>query len=365
MASRQTYLDYADTAAQVLTSKWYGTDGPSKWFGLNDFWRSPNLMTALTDLMQLTGSRDYLATANNALAVSSPYFVVGQSPTYYDDECWWGACFLRLAQLTGDTSWLSIPKTIFTDLQGGWDDVVGGGVWWKRDPKSYQNNENEKGSIENELYMDIAMTLYAYAGTGDRQMYLDVTNQTWQWMQALIESNGLVQGSLNQDGTINRKNPARPYNQGVILGPPWALYKVTGDTTYLDRAEKIVQAAFDTMTWPDGILRELCEKDGNCGPSDLNPPLFKGVFVRYLGEFTQRLATLGDPARKQAAQRYAAFLQRNADAVWANYPGPTHIFGMDWHTPQPNYKPTGCLIYDGCLQSSVLDLFVAAALVSQ
>jgi predicted alpha-1,6-mannanase (GH76 family) len=118
------------------------------------------------------------------------------------------------------------------------------------------------------------------------------------------------------------------------------------------------------MTWPDGILQEVCEKDGNCG-TDLNPPLFKGVFVRYLGEFTQRLATLDDPARKQAAQRYAVFLQRNADAVWANYPGSTHIFGMDWHTPQPNYKPTGCLIYDGCLQSSVLDLFVAAALVSQ
>jgi predicted alpha-1,6-mannanase (GH76 family) len=93
--------------------------------------------------------------------------------------------------------------------------------------------------------------------------------------------------------------------------------------------------------------------------------LFKGVFVRYLGGFTQRLATLDDPARQQAAQRYAAFLQHNADAVWANYPGPTRIFGMDWHTLQPNYKPTGCLMYDGCLQSSVLDLFVAAALVSQ
>ena len=361
MASRQTYIDYADTTAQILTSKWYGTDGPNNWFQAQDFWRSPNLMTALTDLMQLTGSRDYMETASNALAVSSPYFVPGSMPAYYDDEGWWGALFLRLEQLTGDASWLSNPQKIFTDLQLGWDDVCGGGVWWARSPKSYP--DNEKGSIENELYMDIAMGLYAGAPAGERQKYLDATNQTWKWMQALIESNGLVQGSFDQNCTINPKNPARPYNQGVILGPLWAMFKVAGDTTYLDCAEKIVAAAFDTMTWPDGILREVCEKEGNCG-EDLNPPLFKGVFVRYLGEFAQRLATLDNPARRQTAQRYAAFLQKNADALWANY-YPGHIFGMDWHTPQPKYQPTGIMMLDGCLQSSALDLFVAAALVSK
>jgi predicted alpha-1,6-mannanase (GH76 family) len=362
MASRQTYLGYAEAAAQVMTTKWFGTDGPTKWVNAGDFWRAPNLVTALTDLMQLTGSRDYLPTAANALAVSSPLFIPGESPSYYDDECWWGACFLRLAQLTGDASWISIPKTkIFTDLQGGWDDVAGGGVWWMRDPKAYP--ENEKGSIENELYMDIAMMLYAAAPASERQTYLDATKQTWQWMQACIDSTGLVWGSLNEDGSIKRSNVARPYNQGVVLGPLWALYKLAGDTTYLDRAEKIVQAAFDTMTWPDGILREICEERGDCGPSDLNPPLFKGVFVRYLGEFTQPLAGMDGSARQKTAQGYAAFLQHNADAVWANYPG--GIFGMDWHTPQPNYQPSGNCMYDGCLQSSALDLFVAAALVSQ
>jgi predicted alpha-1,6-mannanase (GH76 family) len=244
-------------------------------------------------------------------------------------------------------------------LQGGWDDVAGGGVWWMRDPKSYPTNE--KGSIENEVYMDIAMGLYA-ANPGGGQTYLDATNQTWQWMQALVDKTSLVWGSLNEDGSINRNNVGRPYNQGVILGPLWAMYQVAGDTTYLDRAEQIVQATFDTMTWPDGILREVCEQRGDCGPGDTNPALFKGIFVRYLGEFAQRLATLDDPARKKSAQQYAAFLQHNADAVWANFPG--GIFGMDWHTPQPNYRPTGVTVYDGSLQSSALDLFVAAALVS-
>ncbi len=360
MASRQTYLGYAHAAAKTLTTNWFPTDGPTNWVNQSDFWRAPNAMTSLTDLMRLDGTRSYMATAANAKSVFMANFSPPSSPSYYDDECWWGALFLRLGALTSDAAWIGIADQIFADLKGGWDDVAGGGVWWKRYPTSYP--DNEKGSIENELYMDIAMTLYAAKPPSQRQPYLDAATQTWRWMQALVQPNGLVWGSLNQDGTINPKNVARPYNQGTVLGPLWAMYEVAGDTSYLDAAEKIVAAAFETMTWPDGILQEICEQRGTCGPADLNSPLFKGIFVRYLGEFTQRLAAMSDPARRQAAQHYAAFLQRNADAVWANFPG--GIFGMDWHTRQPDYQPTGTLLYDGPLQSSALDLFVAAALVS-
>jgi predicted alpha-1,6-mannanase (GH76 family) len=361
MASRQTYLDHAHAAAKVLTTKWFPEDGPTKWVNESDFWRAPNAMTSLTDLMQLDGSRSYLATAGNAKTVFAGNFSPGWSPSYHDDECWWGACFLRLGVLTGDADWIGIADQIFDDLRGGWDDVASGGVWWKRDPKSYP--DNEKGSIENELYMDIAMMLYAAKPPSERQPYLDAAKQTWRWMQqALVQPNGLVWGSLEADGKINPKNVARPYNQGTVLGPLWSMYEAEGDTSYLDAAEKIVAAALDTMTWPDGILREICEQRGDCG-QDRDPPLFKGIFVRYLGEFTRRLATMNDPARRKAAQQYATFLQHNADAVLANFP--SGIYGMDWHTSQPEYRPKGDLLYDGPLQSSALDLFVAAALVSE
>jgi predicted alpha-1,6-mannanase (GH76 family) len=367
MASRQTYIGYAEAAAQVLSEKWFGEDGLNKWVndpGYPDYWRAPNLVIALTDLMQLTGSRSYWSTVADARKYFHEYFCPpnGRLPAFYDDECWWGSCFLRLGALTGDNAWISAADPIFTDLKGGWDDCAFGGVWWRRDPKSFP--DNEKGAIENQLYMDIAMGLYA---ANPKQTYLDATNQTWQWMQRLIDPTGLVWGSLEKDGTIMRSNVPRPYIQGVVLAPLWAMYKLAGDTTYLDRAEQIAQAAIDKMTWPDGILREACEERGNCGPNDIDSTLFKGIFVRYLGEFAHRLAAIDDPARKKTAQRYAAFLQHNADAVWANFPG--GIFGIDWRTPQPKYQPDNSVAwsyqYNGTLQCSALDLFVAAALVSQ
>jgi predicted alpha-1,6-mannanase (GH76 family) len=367
MTTSSPYLGYAQSTVQVLTQNWFGSDGPSIWIYQNsDFWRTPNVVTAQTDLMALTGTTTYLETASNAQTIFYNYFDPNQSPSdrdspaYYDDEGWWAAMSARLYALTQEPAWLATATQVYLDLQGGWDDVAKGGVWFMRSPKSYP--DNAKVSISNELYLDIAMRLYAFAPADSRQPYLDTAKTIWAWLQLLIDDTGLVWGQLNEDATIDRTSPGsrpRPYIQGVVLGGLWGLYDATRDTSYLDAAQQIADAAIRTMVWPDGVLRDLCEEEGTCGPSNLDPPLFKGIYVRYLGELATRLAALADPARQQAAARYAAFLRLNADAVWANYPGT--IFGMDWHTPQPNYQPTGVLLYDGSLQSAALDLFIAAA----
>jgi predicted alpha-1,6-mannanase (GH76 family) len=363
MASKETYIAYAKAAAGTLTTNWFPSNGPSTWvFQYGDFWRAPNVLTALTRLSQVTGAWNYAATASDALSAFYAYFDPNtppadrDSPAYYDDECWWGDAFLRVGMLTSDAKWNTAGKQIFLDLQAGWDDAAKGGVWWKRYPKRYP--DNNKDSIENELYMDIAMGLYK---NDPQSVYLDATQKAWQWMGLLIDSSGLVWGNLKEDATINKDNVPRPYTQGCVLDALWALYENSKDTAFLDSAQSIADAAIDTMCWPDGILQEICEKRGNCG-NDLDPLLFKGIYVRYLGELAVRLATLPDPARVAAAARYAEFLQHNADAVWVNFPGGT--YGMDWHTLQPDYQPTGNTVYDGSLQTSALDLFISAAIVS-
>jgi predicted alpha-1,6-mannanase (GH76 family) len=363
MASKQTYLAYAQAAAETLTTNWFPSNGPSTWvYQYSDFWRAPNALIALTRLSGLNGTWDYAATAADALSTFYNYFDPNispedrNSPAYYDDECWWGDAFLRVGQLDDNAQWNTAGQQIFLDLQGGWDDAAKGGVWWRRYPKSYP--ENNKDSIENELYMDIAMGLYR---NDPQANYLEATKKTWNWMALLLDSSGLIWGNLKQDATINPDNVPRPYTQGCVLDALWDLYQHSKDPAYLDSAQSIADAAIETMCWPDGILQEICERRGNCG-DDQDPLLFKGIYVRYLGELAVRLATLPDPARVAAAARYTEFLQRNADAVWVNFPGGT--YGMDWHTLQPDYQPTGNAMTDGSLQTSALDLFISAALVS-
>ena len=362
MASSQTYVNYANQTAGVLTSTWFGPNGAANWVqSYGDFWRAPNVVTTLTALMQLTGSQSYLATAENALPVFYNYFDPStppqqrQSPAYYDDEGWWASMSLRLSALTQQAQWGQAAGQIYLDLAAGWDLVCGGGVWWERLPKSYPTNN--KGSISNELYMDIGMGLYALAGSG--AAYIQTAQQTWIWLQSLIDSKYLIWGNLQQNGTPNPSNVPRTYTQGVILAPLWLLYRATADDTWLDAGQAVANAAMQQMVWPDGILQEVCEPAGDCGPQDSNPALFKGIYARYLADFANRLATVNNPARQTAAAAYAAFLGKNADTLYANYPG--GIYGMNWNISQPKYQPTGDTVYDGCLQNTALDLFIAAA----
>ena len=261
MASKQTYTDYANAATQTLVQNWFPPNGPSTWIQTyQDIWHVPNVVTALTRLSKLTGTWNYESTADNAQQMFNNYFYPQRGlPSYYDDECWWGDLFNRLYSLTGASQWTTAANQVFVDLQGGWDDAAKGGVWWKRNPKSYPGNN--KGSIENELYMAIAMALYnAPPSDTDPGVYLSATTQTLQWLGNLIDKTGMVWGNLDQNGNINPSNVPRPYTQGVILGALWDLFQQSNLTSYLDTAQQIADAAIANMIWPDGILQDNCEK---------------------------------------------------------------------------------------------------------
>jgi predicted alpha-1,6-mannanase (GH76 family) len=351
MTVTRKYLDYAQTAADILTENWFGPDAPQRWVPA-DFWRTPNIMMALNGLMGLTGSNQYQQTLDNGLKA---YSGLGYPCAYYDDEAWWGAAFLRIYARTKDERYLSAAVGLFKDLSGGWDDHVGGGVWFKRYPKDY--SDNDKNSVSTSLYFEIAGLLFG--SPAKQSHYLDAAKRASVWMQRLIDGHALVWGNLRDDGRVEQSNPPRPYTQGTMLGALTALYDATKDPSLLDWAIKIADVTLDSMIWPGGVLRDTYEVLGDQRPDLLDPILFKPILARYLGEFAVRLAAI--PERKAAATRYADFLRLNADAVWVNYP--QHIFGMDWHLPQPNYKESGVLFYDGSLQSGALDLFLAAARV--
>src|SRR5437667_9479979 len=110
------------------------------------------------------------------------------------------------------------------------------------------------------------------------------------------------QNLVNDGLTISCQNngqTAWTYNQGVILGALTDLYKVTGDTNYLNQATAIADAATATLVDGNGVLREPCE----CGGGDV--PQFKGIFVRYL-------AYLYDVTRKT---NYYNLLFKSAHAI--------------------------------------------------
>ena len=300
----------ANTAAGVqMLQQWYNSGGL---YDTTGWWNAANCLEAVENDIIANNDRQYLGVLTNTFNLNAGASFINN---YYDDEGWWANAWIRAYDLTGNSAFLNMAKTIFNDMTNGWDlSSCGGGIWWSKD-KTYKN------AIANELFLLTAIRLHQRTpGDGGSGSYFYWATNEWAWFKAsgMINAQNLINDGLN--GCVNNGQTTWTYNQGVILGGLTDLYKVTGDTTYLIQALSIANAATTTLVDGNGILREPCETTG-CGGGDV--PQFKGIFIRYL-------AYLYDEFRTTA---YYNFLYKNAHAVWFNDRNVFNQLGLKWDGP--------------------------------
>ncbi|KAI7358308.1 Six-hairpin glycosidase [Hortaea werneckii] len=212
---------------------------------------------------------------------------------YYDDEGWWALAWIAAYDVTHNPEYLSEAESIFEDMKDAYGTTPCGGLWWDK-PHTYVN------AIANELFLDVAAHLANRAFK--KSHYLDWAQREWAWFQGsgMINSQSTINDGLDLDTCENNGGTVWSYNQGVILGGLTELSRATGDDSYITRAKEIADAAIAALT-EDGILHDPCEPD--CGGDGSQ---FKGVFARNL-QILQKASP---------EQRYASFLDANADSIW-------------------------------------------------
>jgi predicted alpha-1,6-mannanase (GH76 family) len=276
-------------------------------------WQPALAVDAVINTYQRTGDPAYRVVVERSFARYR-----GRRMPFYDDDGWFLNAWLRAYEVTGDEAYLDEARSLFTGLTHGWDDVCGGGMWWRKD-RTYKN------AITIELFLLAAGRLHRLEnGAGD---YGDWAARAWRWFDAsgMINASHLVNDGLGTDCS-NNGGTTWTYNQGVILGGLAERWRATGDRDCLTRAEGIAGAAIATLVDADGLLREPCEdamagswRDAGC---DGDQQIFKGVFAQGLA----RLYHAGGNAA------YANFLRANADAVWAGR-DPGDGVGLRWAGP--------------------------------
>jgi predicted alpha-1,6-mannanase (GH76 family) len=316
------YRVYADRAMAALEKMYLPTAGR---FGFR-WWNSATALETTIDYLDLTGSDQYAYMIANTFDLNSSDDFLNE---YYDDEGWWGLAWIKAYDRTKDARYLQAAKIIFDDMVTGWDEVCGGGVWWRKD-RDYKN------AIPNELFLQLAARLYVRTR---EQPHLDWTNREWAWFDAsgMINAESLVNDGLTAE-CANNGQTAWSYNQGVILGGLVELAEITGARAYVARAEAIADAAVRSLVNEEGILVEPCEPDcGNDGAQ------FKGIFVR-------NLSRLYDTSPKPD---YRDFILRNAEAMWERARNEEDQIGLMWAGPFDSAN--------AATQSSALDALNAAA----
>lgn len=307
-----------DELAAAALQNWYNINS-GNWNSMNR-WQWANAVDALENTYTRTNGMEYgYAMTDTYDQNASGNFI---NDAGYDDEGWWALAWIRAYDLTGNSRYLSMAKTIFSDMAtNGWDTTTcGGGMWWNK-AKTYKN------AITNELFLTIAARLHQRTpGDGGGGSYLDWANKEWTWFSnsGMINSANLVNDGLTTSCTNNGLT-TWTYNQGIILGGLTDLYKITGNSTYLSKAESIANATLSNLVYPSGILREPCEPS-NC---DGDNEQFKGLFMR-------NLAYLYDEDHQQA---YYQFLVTNANSTWSNDANSSNQFGLAWTGPFDSATP--------------------------
>jgi len=328
------YRGYAAAGIEAL-QRWYRPRS-GRW-RTTGWWNAANALTAVIGYMQRTGDETYREVIGRTFTGAGRRhqdFVC----SFYDGNGWWGLAWVAAYDLTGESRYLEAARTIFANLQTGWDEICGGGLWWNTD-RRYKN------AITNELFLTLAARLHQRC-SGGHDEYLDWALREWGWFRArgLIGAGGLVNDGLTA-ACQNNGGVTWTYNQGVILGGLAALHEITGEAAYLQQGEAIADAALRALTTAPsastpGILVEPGEL--TTARSDADRPQFKGIFMRNLCDFCRH-------SRRPA---YREFIRANARSIWDNNRNRKNQFGLHWAGPFDRA--------DACRQSAALDALNAA-----
>ena len=158
----------------------------------------------------------------------------GYSDRYYDDNDWLAIDLCDYYALTKDPAVLERAKELHRYIYSGWDEVLGGGIYWCEQKKLSKN------TCSNAPATVLCMKLYNLTSDPD---YLDLAKKTYRWTKENLcdPSDGVYWDNINLEGNIAKQKYT--YNSGQMIQAGVLLFQATGDSTYLKDAQVTAKGA--------------------------------------------------------------------------------------------------------------------------
>lgn len=213
----------------------------------------------------------------------------GITNSFYDDMAWLALALGRARVVGVEVG--GLVDELWRAILVGWVPEFGC-LYWRRGDGYMNAPANGPGAI---------LAVRRYQAGGD-VADLDRARSIVAWLDATLVDpvTGVVSDGINPTVDRGPNRDRYTYNQGTVAGANLALYQVTGDEAYRERALLVGRAA------GPGVLPD--EGGGDRG-------LFKGIYARYA-------AQLDDPGIR-------ATLEANGESAWAAR-GPTGLSGPSW-----------------------------------
>ncbi len=264
-----SYLAGADTVRKNKVAYLWPTSG--LFSGVNALLKATGdeKYRKILETVLLPGLECYYDTTRVPYCYQSYLVEAGHSDRFYDDNIWLGIDFLEIYGLTGNKSYLNSSEAIWKFLESGRDSVLGGGIYWCEQKKVSKNTcSNAPASV-------LALKLYETTGN---ELYLKAGKELYHWTKDNLQdtSDYLYFDNIKPDGKVDQTK--YQYNSGQMLQAATLLYKITGESQYLEAAQKLAKAC-------DDYFFKECSKEGTIFRSPKNGNIwFVAVMLRGFEE---------------------------------------------------------------------------------
>ena len=275
------------------------------------YWPQAHGMDVVIDAFVRTGGTPENKTTNAYYAYYDSWFAGvragngnGWNNSYVDDVEWNVLTMLRMYETTGEETYLTTAKSTYDNyIWRYWTETWPscGGILWNTNQFSKNACSNGPGGV------CAAKLAYYLSLPEDKEKYLDQAKKIYDWLRAVLIYDYGVADNISGGGAITYV--VLTYNQGTALGTAHWLYKLTGDTYYLDEAIKLAEKVTISgacSTWVDDgwVLRSE-------GAANADNGLFKGIFIRYF------VPLINDPDVPIAKRKqFYNFMVHNATTLW-------------------------------------------------
>jgi len=160
---------------------------------------------------------------------------------YYDDNQWMVITFAEAYDLTAERRYLERAKATLRFSLSGWDDALGGGIWWHEEHK-----DGGKNTCSN---APAAVACLRIARWSERDENIAWAERIVAWTtEQLQDDDGLFFDQRRvADGRLDRRKFT--YNTALMIRANLGLYRATDDEAHLEAAVRMGEAC-------DAFLRE-------------------------------------------------------------------------------------------------------------
>jgi len=259
---------------------------------------------ALLEKQILPGLEQYWDDQRDPFCYQSYPLFNGESDRFYDDNDWLAIDFCDLYRLTGNRLYLEKAEALHRYIYSGWDDVLGGGIYWCEQQKVSKN------TCSNGPAAVLSLKLYELTG---KESYLQTAKETYAWTRNLLRdpADNVYWDNINLKEEIGKAKYT--YNSGQMIQAGVLLYQITKDESYLEDARQTAAGTYTyfAVTRPTAHGEKRFYKDMPW----FNVILLRGLIALY---------------EVDKDETYIRTMKENAEYAWKYTRDENGLLGNDW-----------------------------------